>query len=323
MRTFIVGLVTIAVVGVSACGSDDSAGSSATDSPAPTATEAPAATEPDMVAIVTAKTVEQIEGFGYTVDAECVRGIVSQLSEGDLAILAEASADADPELSPEGDDLGDGILTCTDGGGSPELVAAVKQLLIDSPDGDQLDVVCLDETLPSLSDDQLQLMLDSGPDSTDPKMMGAAMVVFGCANFMQDAGGTVPLAEAQLIDPCTILTDEERTSLLETPPEGESSSIGTMYGDGSMCKWLGDAGKELTVMIIGAPDVEAWQEQSSNGDGVGDATPVAGVGEAAFSDERSLTFLSGDWLVEIKVFPSFAADIGAITEVATAVAERI
>ena len=94
-RLAIGALAVVAPLGLVACGDDDDGGSLSGD-------------QQEGVDSMT----EILEDLGAEVDADCITDLASQLSDDDAAALAEAGVDGDPELSDEGEALGEQVEDC-------------------------------------------------------------------------------------------------------------------------------------------------------------------------------------------------------------------
>jgi len=252
-----------------------------------------------------------------------VRQLVAQLSPEDLALLDAASADTspdatDPELSDEGEVLGEQVVEClVDGEADPALVTAAKERLL-SEGSNGIDTECLETNLAKLDDAQLQALIDAEPDTTDPKVLSAASLVLGCYSF--DTGDSAPASGSDVgaVDVCGSIDVAKLQPLATGIGEGDPGSTLGPFGDGSSCKFLADKGYEVTVTVTPNADLTAWEAESANADGLSDGGPVEGVGDAAFLGHGSITTAVGTSVVQVKVFPSFDATPEILTAVALA-----
>lgn len=183
-----------------ACGADSrsstastngSTGSSATvGSSADNAGSTPAATS-DHATTVIDYAIAQAATAGFTYDRVCVTGVVAKLSDADLELLYESTlTSTSPHLSDGGQALGDDLFACSQvGDANQTLVDQVVAKIEADGSASGLDPACVQTRLATLSDEQLQALLDSGPETTDPKARGAAFVLLDCLR-LPDATAT-------------------------------------------------------------------------------------------------------------------------------------
>ena len=107
MRTRLFGTLAIAALVLTACGGggDDGGGGDggggAQDQVA------------DMMIDVLTEASE-IEGVDVTIDEDCIRDKVGQLSDADAQAIVDAGPDGDPEVSAEADAIGETMIACVD-----------------------------------------------------------------------------------------------------------------------------------------------------------------------------------------------------------------
>jgi hypothetical protein len=182
------------IVGAAACSSDSksssttsSAGSDTTTAASPPGT-AGAGTSTDDVRAVTTRIVVEAGKVGYTLDEACVAKLVATLPKDDLTALADAAADTTPgattpALSAAGDEIGSSILKCSKGSSNQDLIDQAAAVVLGQESTSSLDPACIKKQLATLSDEQLQLIIDSGPESTDPRLGAAAYALFDCVGL--------------------------------------------------------------------------------------------------------------------------------------------
>ena len=94
---------------------------------------------------------------GLELNEECVRNITDQLSDDDAQAIVDAGVDGDPQLSAEGDALGDDVFTdCVD-------ASSYIDLIVDSftEDDDTIDADCLRGEFEGLTVDEVDEKLFS------------------------------------------------------------------------------------------------------------------------------------------------------------------
>jgi hypothetical protein len=114
-----------------------------------------------------------------------VATLVAKLSDADVGLLATAAADTSPDattppLSAEGEARGNSILDCSQGSTNQDLIDQAAAVVLGQDSTGLLDTDCLNTKLATLSDEQLQLIIDSDPTSTDPRLSAAAFTLFEC-----------------------------------------------------------------------------------------------------------------------------------------------
>lgn len=126
---------------------------------------------------------------GFQIDSDCIAGIVDQLSDGDFAQLASEVVDGDSpaELSPEGEALIDSAIECVIGSNDGPLIAQVVEKLL-TEEGADVDEECLRTNVPKLTDEQLQVVLESeygsaGQRSTDAQLENALLLLRDCIDL--------------------------------------------------------------------------------------------------------------------------------------------
>ena len=172
-------------------GTTPGTGSSATadstgDTTSGTGTPATASADPDTNrAIVVSYTIDQGKQFGYNLEKSCVTGVVSKLSDADVALLAASTFNTapgatTPELSPAGKALGNSVLDCSVINTNTALIAQAAAVVKGYQGAGSLDPACVTKALSRLTDEQLQLAVDSGPQSTDPRLQPVGFALFEC-----------------------------------------------------------------------------------------------------------------------------------------------
>ena len=135
MQTRIISSLAAAALVLSACGGGgDGGGGSASGDQAKAA---------DMI-------VTSMEAEGIDVDSGCIDKLATQLSDEDAKKIVEAGTDGEPELSAEGEALGDEIFGCVD------MSSLVDQMMETIGDQPGVDKDCLREVLEGLTAEQLQ-----------------------------------------------------------------------------------------------------------------------------------------------------------------------
>lgn len=140
---------------------------------------------------VVAFTIAQGAQFGYTLDEECVAGVVAKLSDADVTLLAESTLDTapgatSPPLSDEGEQLGTTVLDCAKTNTNTDLVERAAQTILGSANGGSLDPDCVRTSFARLTDEQLQLVIDSGPESTDERLQPVGISLLDCLDTSSD-----------------------------------------------------------------------------------------------------------------------------------------
>lgn len=336
-------VLVLAAGGMTACGSSSAGETTSTDPPGsamPTGTEGstpgdgadPASGRQSQIDIVVERMVRDGAAAGVTLDPECVAGVAGALSDEDLALLVGAAATTepdttDPQLSAEGDALAEQLFGCIQSDAPAALIEQATQRVLDSPDGGVIDGDCLRRAFAVLSEDQLQLIIDAAPDSTDPKLTMAAGIVLSCADLSGDTSGaadtTVLGGAASAIGPCDLLTAEQVATIFVGLDAGKPMNIVRPYGSGTGCEWTGDGGISLTVDVIAGADVAAWAAESTDGDGLDDGAVVTGVGDVAYGARATLGFAVGTTLVTINAFPSFDVTPESIAALAVSIAATL
>lgn len=238
------------------------------------------------------------------------------------------SATPTPSASSPATSAADPAVTIAGRGAEHDaLVTQAVAIITGSDDGGIADKDCLREGFSRLADEQLQLIVDAAPDSTDPRLFAAAGIAFSCADF---GGSTVASASATdsagasgLPDPCTLLTAEQLATIFSGLGTGQPLSVVGPYGSGSGCEWTNDAAKSVTLTVTSNADISAWTDEASDGDGVDDGEPVDGIGEAASATRASISFVRGTTLVKVSCFPSFDVDAQSVAALASAVDEQL
>jgi hypothetical protein len=188
------------VVGMAACSSDaKSTATTAADTAAAGAatsdavpTDATLSGDPDDARqTVAAFTIAQGAQFGYTLDEDCVAGVVAKLSDADVTLLAESTLDTapgatSPPLSDEGEQLGTMVLDCAKTNTNTDLVEQASQTILGSANGGSLDPDCVRKSFSRLTDEQLQLVIDSGPESTDERLQPVGISLLDCLDTSSD-----------------------------------------------------------------------------------------------------------------------------------------
>ena len=184
--------VALAVAAVS-CGSDSDAGTTSSPDTAASTVGTPgdSAVSGDPRTDVVDYTIEAAAAAGFELDRSCISDLVGQLSDADAELLAAAIDDAsggDPQLSADGEALGDQVFDeCIVGSKDRALIdEVIAKVLAEA--GDDVDEACIRENVPKLSDEQLRLVLASetdatGPQTTDPQLRNAGLILLDCATF--------------------------------------------------------------------------------------------------------------------------------------------
>jgi hypothetical protein len=136
-------------------------------------------------ATVVSYTIQQAIKLGYQLDAACVAKVVAQLSGADAAVLAAGTENTAPDatspvLSDAGTKLGDTVIDCAKSSTNTALVAKAVASVLASPGGGDLDKVCVQRIIAKLSDQQLQAVVNSATDSTDPQLQPIGASLFQC-----------------------------------------------------------------------------------------------------------------------------------------------
>lgn len=266
--------------------------------------------------------IERAAEAGFAYDRECVDKLIAQLSDSDLALLGQIVSNTDPSttdptLSPEGEDIGEQTQECAGNQADPALVDQAAEVLLESDDGASLDADCVRKNLALLDEGTLQLIAQNVPDSTDPRLAGAAFALFECAFSTSDDAATSGL------DACTLVTADELTPIFAGLTAGEQQSTQTAYGRGSECTFSRDDGTAVRLLVIEDADVSAFQTEATNGNGIDDGEPIEGIGDVAFGKGGSVNFAVGDTLVLFFAFPSRDVEPIVLTTIAAQIAERL
>jgi hypothetical protein len=136
-------------------------------------------------ATVVSYTIQQAIKLGYQLDAACLAKVVAQLSGADAAVLAAGTENTAPDatspvLSDAGTKLGDTVIDCAKSSTNTALVAKAVASVLASPGGGDLDKVCVQRIIAKLSDQQLQAVVNSATDSTDPQLQPIGASLFQC-----------------------------------------------------------------------------------------------------------------------------------------------
>jgi hypothetical protein len=136
-------------------------------------------------ATVVSYTIQQAIKLGYQLDPACVAKVVAQLSGADAAVLAAGTENTAPDatspvLSDAGTKLGDTVIDCAKSSTNTALVAKAVASVLASPGGGDLDKVCVQRIIAKLSDQQLQAVVNSATDSTDPQLQPIGASLFQC-----------------------------------------------------------------------------------------------------------------------------------------------
>ena len=128
---------------------------------------------------------------GYDLDRDCLAKLALQLSDADAALLAESTKNTSPdattpELSDAGESIGNMVLDCAKGSTNQALIGKAVDAVLAQSGSEALDRSCVEKNFAHLNDEQLQLIIDAGPDSTDPKLQAAAFALFDCLDFGTD-----------------------------------------------------------------------------------------------------------------------------------------
>lgn len=275
-------LVAAAGSTLAACGSDPStiAGSVSGGTDTTTASSAPDASEPGgtvstLAGPVTVQTIGTTGaptgdaargavvasvvggalGAGITLDPACVAGVVAQLSDGDLAVLAanlDNHSTPPPTLSPAGEALADELEAC-----APAVANTIAAA------GSTAEDVC-------------------------------AQVDAAALDPLNDALGT-----------------------------GTAIQIVGPYGAASACEFEGNGGLRVTVAVTRGADLDGWEEEITDGDGLGDGTLRRGIGQLAAVGVGFADATNGADLIEVSVFPSFDVAEEVLLQVLTDVVDSI
>ena len=98
--------------------------------------------------------IQVMDDRGVSMDKKCVEDLAGQLSDEDAKKIVEAGPDGNPDLSPEGEALGEQIFGCMD-------TDSLVDQIVDEVGADNIDVDCLKDALKG---------------GTDPDTMSAAMI---------------------------------------------------------------------------------------------------------------------------------------------------
>lgn len=183
----VIGSAVVVIAGVSAAGqlaasSQSVPPTSEPDSSEPT-TETTPALDPQREEIVD-EMISAGEDVGFPLDRECLAGIVAQVPDADIPIIAaeiaESTAtsigDADagtvpagtepldsmPQLSAEAEALGEQLISCVMGDADPELVEQAVAVLAADEMSANFDMDCVENVLSTFDDETLQLIVDTG-----------------------------------------------------------------------------------------------------------------------------------------------------------------
>lgn len=184
-------IAVILAVGVVGCSSEPSSPRGSTTSTGTSPDGDDAANRATVVSF----TVQQGTLLGYTLDVDCVTKVVAQLSDADAALLAASTVDTAPDatspiLSAAGDELGTKIDDCAIGSTDTELVAKAIETVMSSAGGSGLDRSCVEAAFATLSDTQLELVINSATDSTDPRLQPIGATLFDCVLTPESDGPT-------------------------------------------------------------------------------------------------------------------------------------
>ena len=184
-------IAVVLAVGVVGCSSEPSSPRGSTTSTGTSPDGDDAANRATVVSF----TVQQGTLLGYTLDVDCVTKVVAQLSDADAALLAASTVDTAPDatspiLSAAGDELGTKIDDCAIGSTDTELVAKAIETVMSSAGGSGLDRSCVEAAFATLSDTQLELVINSATDSTDPRLQPIGATLFDCVLTPESDGPT-------------------------------------------------------------------------------------------------------------------------------------
>lgn len=91
---------------------------------------------------------DEATASGIELDRRCVDEIMAEMSDADARLILDAGPDGDPAISPEGEALGDEIISCID---TDSLVDSIVADLGD----ENIDVDCLRNELKALDPEAL------------------------------------------------------------------------------------------------------------------------------------------------------------------------
>ena len=122
MRKLILPIAAVAALTLSACGGDEGASGDQGE--------------------VADQLIEAAEAEGLALDRGCVEDLAGELSDEDAAAILAAGPDGDPQLSAEGDAVGDRLFSCVDTSAFADLI--VTQL---EDSGLDVDADCVRDAL--------------------------------------------------------------------------------------------------------------------------------------------------------------------------------
>jgi hypothetical protein len=191
-----VGCAAVLTIGIAACGSD-SAKSEPSSAPvttnavttAPAAATVPAgATLDEQRAAIVTRLLDDSTTFGYKLDEACIAGLVDDLSDADVSILAEsATGGSETAIVPgsSAEALATKVFDCAQGDGSPELIAKAADVAITAAtEGSTttFDRACVEDAFSKLTAEQLDLLVTSNLDTTQQALQPVLYLMIPCAS---------------------------------------------------------------------------------------------------------------------------------------------
>jgi len=191
-RRLVVGVAAIAFVTGCSTSANKAASTSVASSTSVTASTAAPTTVAVLVGPLDANrqtivdySIKDAAKVGFTLDPECAAAVARQLSDADAALLASSTKDSIPgvtsgAVSSAGQAIGGKMLDCARGSTNTDLINKAVDAVIAHQGSQHLDRSCVVKAFSRLSDDQLKLVAAAGPNSTDPRLGGAAFALFDC-----------------------------------------------------------------------------------------------------------------------------------------------
>ncbi|MCU1395265.1 MAG: hypothetical protein JWM34_3693 [Ilumatobacteraceae bacterium] len=154
------------------------------DTTPPTNGPVTSAGDKDRATVVAYESVQAAQ-LGYNLDGDCLAKVVAKLSDADAALIAASTLDTAPDatqpvISPAGEQLGSTALDCTKVNTDTTLIKQAAAVVEQYQGAESLDPACVEKTLTKFTSAELQLVIDSGPETTDAKLRPVAFELFDC-----------------------------------------------------------------------------------------------------------------------------------------------
>lgn len=175
--------------------------------------------------------------------------------------------------------------------------------------GITLDSACVADVVARLSDQDLALLAanlqnHSGPPPTlSSEGEALANELDACA---QASGDSLPAGDGATTENICAGVDAAALAPLNgSLGAGTAGVVVGPYGTGNACEFTGDAGSRVTVTLTRGADLNSWEDEITDGDGLGDGSLQRGIGQLAAVGVGFADAVVGADLIEVSVFPTF------------------